>query len=202
MNHERAMDQAQATGRRMEGTAGGASRSSRTRLAVVVAALALLGLAAAAQSPPPRTHSIHMTAPARIPLGQSGLIRINGVVAPPAEFWDESWIEVVALPGTLMPECPGDAQQRGQHRRRVREHPRDRHASEHRRSRKLRQLRRLHGARGRAGHDLRLSLQRGGLDVGRGDVAPRSRRARRRRGCHGCWRPATAASPSACAGRG
>ena len=87
----------------------GASRSSRTRLTVVVVALALLGLAAAAQPAAAATHYIHMSAPARIPMGSSGVINIDGVVAPPAEFWDASWIEVVALPGTLMPECPGDA---------------------------------------------------------------------------------------------
>jgi hypothetical protein len=109
MDQERAIDQAQATGRPVERTAGGASRSSRTRLAVVVAALALVGLAAAAQPAAAATHYIHMSAPARIPLGASGVINIDGVVAPPAEFWDASWIEVVALPGTLMPECPGDA---------------------------------------------------------------------------------------------
>jgi hypothetical protein len=100
MNHQRTA---------LEGTAGGASRSGRTRLMVLVAALALLGLAAVAQPAAAATHYIHMSAPARIPLGASGLINIDGVVAPPAEFWDESWIEVVALPGTLGPECPGDA---------------------------------------------------------------------------------------------
>jgi hypothetical protein len=111
MDQERATDQAQGIGRRIEGSA--ASRPSRTRLTVVAAALALLGLAAAAQPALAANHDIHMTAPSRVPLGQSGLIRIDGVVAPPAEFWDESWIEVVALPGNLMPECPGDAQSAG-----------------------------------------------------------------------------------------
>ena len=109
MDQERATDQAQATGRRIERSAGGALRPGRTRLTVVVAALALLGLAAAAQPAAAANHDIHMTAPTRVPLGESGLIRIEGVVAPPAEFWDASWIEVVALPGNLMPECPGDA---------------------------------------------------------------------------------------------
>jgi len=80
----------------------------RAGLAVVVAALALLSLAAA-QPAAAATHYIHMSAPARIPAGASAVINIDGVVAPPAEFWDSSWIEVVALPGTLMPECPGDA---------------------------------------------------------------------------------------------
>jgi hypothetical protein len=113
MDQEPATDLAQATGRRMKGSGGGASRLSRTRHTVVVAALALLGLAAAAQPALAANHDIHMTAPTRVPLGQSGLIRIDGVVAPPAEFWDESWIEVVALPGNLGPECPGDAQSAG-----------------------------------------------------------------------------------------
>jgi hypothetical protein len=94
MNHERAT---------------GASRSRRTRLTVVVAALALLGLAIAVQPAAAATHYIHMSSPARIAPGESAAIHIDGLVAPPAEFWDESWIEVVALPGTLMPECPGDA---------------------------------------------------------------------------------------------
>jgi hypothetical protein len=109
MENERETDQMQATGRRMKGTAGRASRFSRARLTLVVAALALLGLAAVAQPAAAATHYIHMSGPARIPLGASGVVNIDGLVAPPAEFWDESWIEVVALPGTLMPECPGDA---------------------------------------------------------------------------------------------
>src|SRR3954447_2768286 len=86
----------------------GAPRSSRIRLTVAVAVLALLSLAFAAQAAA-ATHYIHMSSPARIPSGGSALISIDGVVAPPAEFWDESWIEIVALPGTLAPECPGDA---------------------------------------------------------------------------------------------
>jgi hypothetical protein len=97
----------------MHGTAGGASRSSRMRLTVIAAALALLGLAAVAQTAAAATHYIHMSAPARIPVGESALINLDGVVAPPEEFWDSSWIEVVALPGTLMPECPGDADSAG-----------------------------------------------------------------------------------------
>ena len=86
-----------------------------------------------------------------------------------------------SLSRNALTRMPRRRRQRGEHRRRVREHPCDRPASARRRSRKLRQLRRLHGARGRAGHDLRLSLQRGGLYVGGGDVALRSRRCRRPR---------------------
>jgi hypothetical protein len=90
------------------------SRFPRAPLAAVAVALALLGLVgAAAQPAAAATHYIHMSSPARIPVGASAVINIDGVVAPPAEFWDSSWIEVVALPGTLMPECPGDADSAG-----------------------------------------------------------------------------------------
>jgi hypothetical protein len=94
-------------------SSSGPSRSARAPLAVVAAALALLGFAVAAQPAAAATHYIHMSAPARIPVGSSALINIDGTVAPPAEFWDMSWIEVVALPGTLMAECPGDADSAG-----------------------------------------------------------------------------------------
>jgi hypothetical protein len=97
----------------METATAGASRSSRARLTVIAAALALVGLAVAAQPAAAATHYIHMSSPARIAQGESALIHIDGVVAPPAEFWDASWIEVVALPGDLLAECPGDADSAG-----------------------------------------------------------------------------------------
>lgn len=84
-------------------------RTGRTPLVLLAAALGLLALAGAAQPALAANHTIEMSSPARIAQGESALIRIDGVVAPPEEFWDESWIEVVALPGDLMPECPGDA---------------------------------------------------------------------------------------------
>lgn len=83
---------------------------SRARPTLVVAAISLLGLLAAAQpATASAAHYIHMSSPARIAQGQSAPIQIDGLVAPPAEYWDMSWIEVVALPGELMAECPGDA---------------------------------------------------------------------------------------------
>jgi hypothetical protein len=36
-------------------------------------------------------------------------IRATGVVAPPEEFWDLSWIEVVEISAGVLPECPLDA---------------------------------------------------------------------------------------------
>lgn len=97
----------------MFGSIGRAESPSRTWLAGVAAALALLGLAVAARPAAAANHEIRMSSPAHVPQGQSALIQINGVVAPPAEYWDSSWIEVVALPGTLMADCPGDADSAG-----------------------------------------------------------------------------------------
>jgi hypothetical protein len=75
-------------------------------LTLLVAGLVLLGAVAA----PARAanHAINLHAPAQVPVGQAAAVDIDGVVAPPAEFWDESWIELVALPGSLG-SCPGDA---------------------------------------------------------------------------------------------
>jgi len=81
-------------------------------LALAAMATALLGLGATAAPADAANHYIHMRSLAYPPAGQPTTITIDGVVAPPAEFWDESWIEVVALPGSL-PQCPGDAQSGG-----------------------------------------------------------------------------------------
>lgn len=86
-------------------------RTALAPLAAVAAALTLLALGAAPAAA--ANHYIHMSAPNPLTVGQPTVIQIDGVVAPPAEFWDASWIEVVALPGNLMPECPGDADSAG-----------------------------------------------------------------------------------------
>lgn len=103
------MDHRHPTGRPTEKTTRGSRRIGRAPLAALLAALALAGLAWAAQPALAANQRIEMTAPVRIQVGESAVIRLSGVVAPPAEWWDSSWIEVVALPGNLMPNCPGDA---------------------------------------------------------------------------------------------
>jgi hypothetical protein len=87
-------------------------RRALASLAVAATAFALLG-ASAEPASATANHYIHMSAQARIAIGESTLIHIDGTVAPPAEFWDMSWILAVALPGELGPECPGDASSAG-----------------------------------------------------------------------------------------
>lgn len=81
-------------------------RLALTAVAGMAAAAVALGTASPALA---TNHEVTMTGPASGSPGQSLVIRLSGVVAPPAEWWDMSWIEVVALPGDLMPTCPGDA---------------------------------------------------------------------------------------------
>ncbi len=78
-------------------------------LAVVAAALSLIGLGASATPALAAYHGIALSAPAAASVGQPVVIRAEGFVAPPEEFWDQSWIEVVAIPGNLLAECPADA---------------------------------------------------------------------------------------------
>jgi hypothetical protein len=71
--------------------------------------LAALGLGANAAPALAANHAITLTGPSVAAAGQSIVVRTDGVVAPPAEFWDMSWIEVVAISGTVMSDCPADA---------------------------------------------------------------------------------------------
>jgi hypothetical protein len=88
-------------------------RRRAATLAIVTAAIAIVGLGAGAQPASAGNHSIEMIGPIRVAEGEPALIKVQGVVAPPAEYWDESWIEVVALPAAQIPQCPGDAQSAG-----------------------------------------------------------------------------------------
>ncbi|HVY96680.1 MAG TPA: hypothetical protein VHA54_06940 [Solirubrobacterales bacterium] len=78
----------------------------------MAAALSLLGLGLA-QTAVAANHTLHMTGPVRLTQGEAALIQIEGVVAPPAEFWDTAWVEVVAIPAAVSPLCPADASSAG-----------------------------------------------------------------------------------------
>ena len=76
-------------------------------LAAIAATLALLSVGAAPVLA--ANHVINTSAPATLTVGQPTIVKIDGVVAPPAEFWDMSWIAIFAISGNVMPECPADA---------------------------------------------------------------------------------------------
>jgi hypothetical protein len=58
-------------------------------------------------------HEIELSAPPSAAPGQPLLIRLNGTTATVEEYWDPSYIEVVAIPTDVIRECPADAQSAG-----------------------------------------------------------------------------------------
>lgn len=82
-------------------------------LAPIVALAAALALCAGAAPALAANHTITLTGPPTSTVGQPLAIRATGVVAPPEEFWDLSWIEVVEISMKALPECPPDAPSAG-----------------------------------------------------------------------------------------
>lgn len=81
-----------------------------TALAVVVfvvVAMITAGSASAAQ------HEIQVSGHTPLQVGQGTVVRAEGMVAPPAEYWDQTWILAVAIPASATPECPADASSAG-----------------------------------------------------------------------------------------
>ena len=82
-------------------------------LGPIVALVAALALCASAAPALAANHTITLTGPPTSTVGQPMAIRASGVVAPPEEFWDLSWIEVVEISMKVVPECPPDAPSAG-----------------------------------------------------------------------------------------
>lgn len=74
--------------------------------AAIAAALATLAVGAASASA--ANHAIDVSGYSPIPVGQPTVIRLDGVVASPEEFWDTSWIEVVVISANVTSTCPAD----------------------------------------------------------------------------------------------
>jgi len=81
-------------------------RLALTPLLVLAAVLASLVTAAPASA---ANHVINVSGYSPVPVGQPTVIQLDGVVAPAEEFWDASWIEVVAISGNVISACPADA---------------------------------------------------------------------------------------------
>jgi hypothetical protein len=81
----------------------------------LASAAAILAIAATIASPASATanHEIEFTGPIITEAGRGAVFYAEGQVAPPAEFWDESWILAVAIPASVMAECPADASSAG-----------------------------------------------------------------------------------------
>jgi hypothetical protein len=73
-----------------------------------LATLAVCGsLAAGAVAPAlAAPHTIQITVASQPLAGRPMSVQLSGVVAPPEEFWDLAWIEMVALPSNVVQGCP------------------------------------------------------------------------------------------------
>ena len=80
-------------------------------LAVVTGVLAL---GAAASPALGATHTLNLSGPSTVVVGEPVVFQVTGTAAPPSEFWNLSWIEVFALPPSVVSECPPDAHSGGQ----------------------------------------------------------------------------------------
>jgi hypothetical protein len=78
-------------------------------VAVVTGLLALGGAANTALGAAPRT--LNLSGPTTAVVGQSVIFQVSGKSAPPAEYWDLSWIEVVAISERVLSTCPAGAQE-------------------------------------------------------------------------------------------
>lgn len=81
----------------------------------LVAAAAVLAIAATVASPASATapHEIQLSGYTPLEVGRGAVFKAEGQIAPPAEYWDSSWILAVAIPTSVMAECPADASSAG-----------------------------------------------------------------------------------------
>jgi hypothetical protein len=82
----------------------------------VVATLAVAVIAsmvAAASEADAAEHEINVSGRATLEVGQPTTVQVFGKVAPPAEYWDQTWILAVAIPTSAISGCPEDASSAG-----------------------------------------------------------------------------------------
>jgi hypothetical protein len=85
----------------------------RFALAPLVALVAVAALFVAPAPALAANHEITLSGETPLTVGKPTIIRAAGVVAPAAEFWDSSWIEIVALSPSVIGACPADSQSAG-----------------------------------------------------------------------------------------
>lgn len=82
----------------------------RKLTALLLAASGIVALGAAASPALAATYTMNLSAPASATVGQPVVIEASGVKPPPDQFWYLSWIVVVAIPKSVVSDCPLGAQ--------------------------------------------------------------------------------------------
>jgi hypothetical protein len=68
-------------------------------------------LGAAASPALGATYTLNLSAPPTAVAGRPMIVQAFGIDPPPAEYWNASWIEVVAIPTSLTSSCPASAEE-------------------------------------------------------------------------------------------
>ena len=69
-----------------------------------------IAVALAAQaSPASAAYTMNLAAPPDPAIGKPMIIQVTGTQPPPTEWWSLAWLEVVAIPASVVPTCPASA---------------------------------------------------------------------------------------------
>lgn len=79
------------------------------RWAAVAVATGVAAALAAQASPASASYTMNLSAPADPAVGKPMIIQVTGTQPPPAEWWSLAWLEVVAIPASVVPTCPVSA---------------------------------------------------------------------------------------------
>lgn len=89
------------------------NRSTTASICAIAAAGGILGLAGPPEPALAATgssYTLNLSVPSSGSVGRPLLIKVSGVNPPPAEYWRGSWMEIVAIPTSVAPDCPQSAQ--------------------------------------------------------------------------------------------
>ena len=75
---------------------------------VSVAAVVLLAVGAWGSPALGATYTLNLSGPTTAVVGQPVVWKVTGTAAPPAEYWDITWIGVYWIPASVVSECPAD----------------------------------------------------------------------------------------------
>lgn len=68
----------------------------------------LVALGAAASPALGAVHTLDLSGPTTAVVGRAVVFEVTGTAAPPAEYWALSWIDVYAIPPSVVSSCPAD----------------------------------------------------------------------------------------------
>jgi hypothetical protein len=88
-----------------------ATKRSAKKRGLILAAAGVVVPGVAASPALAATYTLNLSAPPNVVAGQPAIVKAFGIDPPPDEYWNASWIEVVALPASFVSTCPASSQE-------------------------------------------------------------------------------------------